>query len=193
MNDQLDVATTAPPAGSFGFGTLFRGVRHHPFMALLAVVATLATAAAIWLFLPLPKMTAYVTFRILAQPQALFTPVGDAKAHFTYYRHAQAALVKTPPVLNTALNQPEAEVGLLKGLKGRDRIAWLENKLQVDFKTSPEFMRLSLEGDNEAEMLAIIKAIQVAYMKEVVYKHEAGRTAHFQQLENVQRDYQQTL
>src|SRR5260370_38587263 len=114
MNDQLDVATTAPPAGSFGFGTLFRGVRHHPFMALLAVVATLATAAAIWLFLPLPKMTADVTFRIFAQPHALFPPVGDAQAHFSYYRQTQAALVKSRPVFNAARNQPDAEVGIFE-------------------------------------------------------------------------------
>ena len=92
-------------SGSFGYGTVVRGVRRHPFWALLVVMASVTVMAGIWLFLPLPKLTAYAVYQISAESQALFTPVGDAKADFNFYRQGQAAMVKSRPVLNAAFNE----------------------------------------------------------------------------------------
>jgi capsular exopolysaccharide synthesis family protein len=161
-------------------------------LGLLTALAAVAAAAAVWLYLPLPKMTGYVIFHVSAQPQTVLTPVGDARADFTYYRQAQVALVKSRPVLNTALNQPEmANLGLLKGQS--DPYAWLEKTLQIGFPTSQEFMRLSMEGDQSEEMVAVLEAVKFAYMREVVNKDKAKREARFGRLEAVQRKYGQEL
>ena len=75
-----------PKSGSLGLGTVTRGVRRHPLITFVAILAATAVGGAVWFFLPLPKMTAYVTFQISSQSQALIAPVGDAKADFVVYR-----------------------------------------------------------------------------------------------------------
>ena len=79
------------------------------------------------------------------------------------------------------------------GDKSSDKIGWLESVLQVDFKLSPELMRVSLEGDRSDDMQKIIEAIRIAYMKNVVDRDKTHRLARFQQLEAVQRTYEEKL
>jgi capsular exopolysaccharide synthesis family protein len=192
MNQTLDDAHTGFKADSLRAGAIWRGLRRYPALGALTVLLTVVTAAGVWLFLPLPKMTAYAVFHISSHPQALLTPVGDARESFVFYKQAQAALVKSRLVLNAALAQPElADVAMLKGHE--NPIGWLDRELQVEFKDGPEFMRLSLEGDNPEELKAIIEGVKVAYLKDVVNKDRAKRWGRYQSLERVQNQYEETL
>ena len=190
MNAQFDdlAPAQARPDGSVGIGTVIRGVCRYPLLSVVTALAAVAGGAVVWLFLPLPKMTAYAIFHVSAQPQPLLTPVGDARTDFTLYRQAQAALVKSRPVLNAALNEPE--MAGQNGFKNRpDPFAALENSLLVDFRISPELMRVSIEGDHAEEMLAVLEAVKRAYVHEVAHKDRAKRDDRFKQLETVQRRY----
>jgi succinoglycan biosynthesis transport protein ExoP len=179
-------------AGALGFGTFVRGLRRFPLMAFGFLLLAGAAGAAVWIFLPLPKWTAYSVFQVSAQGNSLFVPVGDAKLDFNYYRQAQAALIKSRLVLNAAIKEPE--VAGLPMLQGHvDQIAWLENKLIVDFRLGTEFMRLSLEGDNSDEIHSIIAAVTTAYMKDVVNKDRAKKRLRLQQLETLHLKYEESL
>src|SRR5262249_8943331 len=143
-----------PKRNSLSLGTLWRGVRRHPIVSLLMVMASAGIATAIWFFLPLPKMTAYATFQVSSQPQSLIAPVADSKSDFMVYRQAQGALVKSRTVLNAALNQPGMSENPLLA-REVDKLAWLDTHVKVDFRSSPEFMRLSLEGDDGDSIKAV--------------------------------------
>ena len=74
---------------------------------------------------------------------------------------------------------------MLNGLEGKpnkilerhqeDKIGWLETNLKVDFRSSPEFMRVSLEGDDSDDMEAIIKAVESAYKKEALDRERGAQ------------------
>ncbi len=194
MSKQLENAdgTSAPAGNSLGVGTVWRGVRRYPRTSALFFACAVAVGAAIWFFLPLPKMTAYVVFQVSAQPPSILSPVGEARADFNLYCQAQSALIRSRPVLNRALNEPGvANVGMLRGQS--DKIGWLENRLNIDFKKSPEFMRLSLEGDESEDMRMIVDAIKTVYMKEVLTKESEHRLKRLRQLEKVQQKYTESL
>src|SRR5215210_4179952 len=125
---------------------VWQAVRRHPILVLLLVMACGAAAAAAWLFLPVAKRTGVVVFHISSQQPALLSTSTEAKVEFNTYKTTQAALVKQRLVLNEALKQTDARTFQL--FKGEpDQIAYLEQKLQVDFKVGPEFMRVTIEGD----------------------------------------------
>src|SRR5712664_43833 len=83
--DEMDPGTGSK-GGSFGLGTFVRGLRRYPLLTLLCVVAAGAAGAAVWFFLPLPKLTAYVVFQISAKPEGVIAPAGDARTDFNFYR-----------------------------------------------------------------------------------------------------------
>jgi hypothetical protein len=74
-----------------------------------------------------------------------------------------------------------------------DKIAWLEKNLQVDFDPSPEYMRLSLAGDDGDDMKTIMDAIKTVYIKEVISKDSMQRLMRLHQLEEVHRKYAMSL
>jgi capsular exopolysaccharide synthesis family protein len=180
--------------GSVGAGTLIRGLRRYRFLSILLLAVSVGSGAAVWLFYPVPKLTAYTTFQIAAQPQALFTPVGDDRADFKLYCQAQSVLVKSRPVLEAALEALDASGRHPQILEGRnDQVTWLSSNLQVDFRASPEFMRVSLEGDDAEDTKAVIDAVKTAYVNEVVLREKSRRRAYFKQLESVHIDFKNRL
>jgi capsular exopolysaccharide synthesis family protein len=169
------------------FGTLWRGIRRHPIVCLLVLVASAGAATAIWFFLPLPKMTAYATFQVSSQPQSLIVPA-DSRSDFMVYRQAQAALVKSRGVLNSALNQPGMKENPLL-VREPDQLAWLDAHIKVDFKSSPEFMRISLEGDDGDSIKAIVEAVATAYKNQVEERETGARNRRLNKLTELSRDY----
>src|SRR5262249_21629484 len=149
-------------------------------------------ATAIWFFLPLPKMTAYATFQVSSQPQSLIAPVADSKSDFMVYRQAQAALVKSRTVLNAALNQPGMSENPLLA-REVDKLAWLDIHVKVDFRSSPEFMRLSLEGDDGDSIKAVIEAVATAYEKQVEDREMGARNRRLNKLKDLSREYANKL
>ena len=61
-----------------GLHLLGHAVRRHPFVLLLILVLSGAAAAIVWLFLPLPKLTGTVVYRVASQPPAVLSPVNES-------------------------------------------------------------------------------------------------------------------
>jgi capsular exopolysaccharide synthesis family protein len=153
---------------------LLNAVRHYPltFAGLVALAA--GVAAAVWLFMPLPKHTASVVYHISGQPPRVINAPTDGQADLNSYRQLQASIVKRRLVLNAALNNLKpGDAPLLK--QQPDPVAWLDKNLQVDFRAGSEFMRVYLEGDNPDELLAVVRAVAAAYQAEVEQR-EKGAT-----------------
>ena len=168
--------------GSVGFGVVLRGLRRYPLVTFLFVLLAGAAGAAVWFFLPLPKMTAYNIFHIQAQPNAIIKPEGDEKIDFKIYQQTQSAMVKHRLVLNATLSHPDvANLPIVK--KEPEPLVWLDSQLKVDFKLGPELMRVSLEGDNADELKAILDALTAAYIKDVRTKDIAKRFARYDLLD----------
>lgn len=158
------------PKGAEGsglsLGTVWAALRRSPWLVLAVAAAAAAAGAAVWVFLPLPKMTGYALFQIHSSQPHILNP--SDRSDFNLFRQSQAAMVKNRVLLNAALRD-EAVRGASM-LQGDDRLSALESRLKVDFKSGPEFMRVSIEGDNEAELRAVIAAVANAYLDDVVNK-----------------------
>lgn len=194
MKTQPDDADKRPEGKSsaFGIGTVIRGLRRYPLLALLFLLVAAAAGAGIWFFLPLPKMTAFVIFTISSQPDVVIGPVGGGDS--TYFRH-QVALVKSRAVLTRAVRDGEiAQLELLKREPDTSaRVGWLESKIGIDVRQQPDFMRLTLEGDQEEEIKAIIKAVSDAFVKESLERDKRSVIDRNKKLESVQTKYRNEL
>jgi succinoglycan biosynthesis transport protein ExoP len=185
-------ANAGEGAGGFGIGLVSRGMRRYPFITLLFLLLAGGAAAAIWFFLPLPKMTAYAVLQIKSEPDYIVKADNGSQGEFNMYRQSQSALVKSRPVLSAAMNSyPDVAKTLRK--RGIDPVPWLDGNLKVDFKLGPELMRVSLEGNNEEELKEIVTAVTDHYLKDVVNKDRSRRLARLEQLKKVYRNLEETL
>jgi len=194
MSEQLDRAENSPvpTRRALAIGAPWRGVRNHPVTSAFFVVSAIVAGVAMLVVFAPPKMSARVVFQVSAHPHALLKPVSDDNTDFHLYCQAQAALVKNRQVLNGALNQPGiAGLGLMKNQT--DQTTWLEKNLKIEFTPSPEFMQVSLSGDEGDDLKAIMDAIKTVYIKEVLSKDSMQRLARLRQLEEVQRKYTLSL
>jgi polysaccharide biosynthesis transport protein len=189
-------STRAPNAtsagGSIGVGIVFRAMRRRPVTLFLILLMAGGAGAAVWTYLPLPKMTGYSVLQIKAQPEYITLPSGDARIEFNIYRQSQTALIKSRLVLNSAMSQPDvSNLPLIKNEP--NAINWLEGQLKIDFNLGPEFMKVSIEGNNGDELKTIITAVTESYLKDVVNKDKAKRLARLDQLTKVYRKYEDTM
>jgi hypothetical protein len=131
---------------------------------------------------------AYVLFR-LAKAQ----PRGQAvEEDFDTFRKTQAALLKTSTLLGQALRQPEvAELEVVK--RHRDPIAWLANSLQVDFRLSPEIMRVGLSGGKPEELATLLNVLARVYVQEMSLKTRNQDLARLESLQRIQQDFKYQL
>lgn len=155
-----------PKRGGVSARVVYHAVVRHPVILLLVVTLAGAAAAGVWLFLPLPKKTAAVVYRVAAQPHGL---LGPAAGHgdFNLFKQSQMALVKhrstIRAALDTAKNPGVSDLEMIKSARP-DVYAWLDKYLTVDSKHQSEYVRVTLEGDDEAELLALLKALDKAYL-----------------------------
>ena len=192
MAKKIDgVEATDNKTSALSVRMFFRGLRRYPLLGLLTLILAGGAAAVIWFFLPLPKLTGYVVFQVHAQPPSVIAPAGDGRENFTYYRDAQAALVKSRLVLNSAISSELRNCEMLA--KQEYPIDWLQDKLRVDFKASPEFMRLSLEGDDQKNLEAILTAVEKSYLADVVNKERTKLLAKYADLEKLEGEYGEKL
>jgi len=183
---------SAPPrelrgADPVGGRLLFQAVRRHPVLFTLIVLATLGAGFGLWRALPLPRTTGAVVFQVAAQPPAVLEPPADSRGDFLAYRGTQAALVRKRQVLAATLDQPEVR-DLAAVQEQADPVGWLDHRLNVDFRVGPEFMRVSLEGDDPQEVVAILGALSRSYLAEVDERENGQRRRRLAQLESVQAE-----
>ena len=108
------------------------------------------------------------------------------------YQSTQQTLVKSRLVLSAALRDPQ--VGRYRMVREQDDpIAWLQEKLGVQFIAGSEVMEISLTGSDADEVAGIVNAVKKAYMDEVVYVDLKLRTARHDQLKKIKDSYTDLL
>jgi succinoglycan biosynthesis transport protein ExoP len=162
---------------------VFNSVRHHPIVFAGVLLVATAVGAGIWFFLPLPKKTGVVFFQVSSQSQSLLAQ-SENRIDFLAYKQRQMAMVKSRMTLSAALNDPS-----LKGLPmivtaDPDALTWLDKHLTVDAKAGTELMRLTLEGDDDDQLLAILEAVQRSYLAGLHSQEDGMKTRRQKELED---------
>jgi succinoglycan biosynthesis transport protein ExoP len=87
---------------------------------------------------------------------------------YAVYKETQAVLVKSRLVLNAALGKPG--INELASVRAQDDpLAWLLEVVSVEFIGDSEVMRIRLSYKDAQEARQLVKAIQEAYMDEIVF------------------------
>jgi len=172
----------AKPAGGVSVRVVFNAIRQHPVAFVGVLLLTAAAAAGIWLFLPLSKQTVAVVFQISSQSQALIPGV-DSRVDFAAYKQSQMALIKSRRTLNAALNYPGIKDLAIIRTAEPDAITWLDKQLTVDARTGSEYVRVTLEGDDDRELLVLLGAIEKAYQAATYERDNGARIRRQDELE----------
>ena len=89
---------------------------------------------------------------------------------------------------------PKYKIAQCETLKNeKNPIRWLEQKLEIDGSENLEYIRVSLVGDNPADVKAIVDAVREAYFQEVVEKDKLAKSAHKTSVERVLVQFKDTL
>jgi hypothetical protein len=157
--------------------------------ALAAVVLIIGSVLASWLRAAPQEQArpdAYILFR-LTRASSRGQP---AEEDFDAFRQTQAALLKTNLVLSAALRRSDvAALGVVKQQK--DPMTWLENSLEVDFRLSPEIMRVSLSGGKPEELATLLNGIASAYREQVINPEWNKKQLRRHELESLQNSVEQ--
>jgi hypothetical protein len=122
-------------------------------------------------------------------PDQTRSPAAD---DFESFQRTQAALIKSRPVIARAL-RTDAIAGLSIVRKQQDPVKWLEESLQVDFKESPEIMRVSLTGEEVDQLRQLVSAVSDAYISEVNEDELSDRNRRLMKLKDIAASYDATL
>lgn len=195
MVTSMSISQTSPgPIGakpsSLSLATLARAAKRYSVWTFLFVLIALGSAAAVWFFLPLPKNTATVVFQIQTVQPYNISPVPDPHSDFRLYKQLQLTSLTSKNLMSSVLADPSvASSSLFEKSQTSEAITKLSSLLRSDFNLGPEFMRISLEGDNPEELKIILKAVSDTYLKEVVNKDKTRRMVSFEKLRRLGDKY----
>jgi capsular exopolysaccharide synthesis family protein len=184
-----------PPPMTVG---IVRALKHRWKLALCVglVLATIG-AAAMWFLRP-AKYTAIVLLRVLPAEPSLLTDrqrgdrAGTIEA--TMFQKDQLALIKSRPVIDTALQDPKvADLSMLQDRDPDDRASWLEDEIKAAYIEGTDILRMTLSGLKPDELAKLANAVTDAYIKEVVDKERVKKRGIFDQLALIHRDRQEKV
>src|SRR5262249_25597659 len=145
---------------------LLKALRHRWLLALsaglfFAVVASTAT----WFLLPttLSLVTATAKLRIKSYEDRQFTMVVGSRLDGHTFLRTQCDLIKTRPVLEAALQDPQ--VAALNLAKDSNAVDALDSRVKVELHDSSEVADVSMTGDNPAQITILVNAIVKAYLR----------------------------
>lgn len=176
-------------------GTLWRAVRRYSLVVVAFALLAAGSGALVYWFLPLPKMTASTVYHISATPPSVLNTPSDARVDFNVYKQQQMAILKSRQVINVTLAMPAvADLPMLdREVIGVDPTVYLMNNVRTDFSAGPEYMRVSMEGNEGDQLVAILKALNASYMRQAVDKDKNRRLAKLDQLKKLQDAYTDQL
>jgi succinoglycan biosynthesis transport protein ExoP len=188
--NESPVATEPQKPSAMSGRLVLHAVRRHPLVFASVIASATAAAAAIWFFLPLPKVTAAVVFHIASYTPTLLAPTAaDGGVPFASYKLSQASLVKSRLILNTALKQPGVStLGVIQSA-APDPLSWLDQKVAVDSKSGSEFMRVTIEGEDADDLTILLGAVAKSYLAGVDERDNGARKQKLKKLEDSQRSY----
>jgi len=153
-------------------------------LMLAALAATL-----LWIFVPV-RIEAETLLRAQrSQPSIVGKSRTESDKEFEVYKQTQVSLIKSPFVLGAALSQPGVhELEMVRN--ENEPLAWLEDEIRVSFIGDSEILRIGLRGEDEDETKQIVKAVQDAFMDEVVF---AERKEALVRSDILKRNYRQNV
>ena len=179
---------------TISLSSLGRAVRRYSLVVTGFVLLAAAAGAATYWFVPLPKMTGSVTYHVAATPSGFLNTPYDLKIDFNLYKQQQQAILRSRSVLNAALARPGvSDLPMLDREVVGDPLLYLMNNLKIDFLAGPEYMRVSLEGNDGDQLVAILKAINAAYLDQAVNKTRNRRLARLDELNKHYMKYRDQL
>jgi|GEM_PF-5167874 len=183
MSTTTDTVNSKATGGQLSFRVALSAIRRYPVVFVAILVLAGVTAGLVWTFLPTPKYTGSVVFRIMHQGPRVISPTLENAVDGGSYSKRQAVTIKQRFVLNEVLNDPEAKKVATLGQQTKP-LEWLESNLNVDFRGGAEYMRVYLEGNHPEEILAVLKALSNAYMSHIQKENELQRKERLQTLDS---------
>lgn len=166
---------------------LLRGLHRRCLFALiLGLLGAAAVGGALWAFLP-TRYHAEVWLQVNRPPHEGLAPA-VAETDLAAYLRTQAALLKSPLVLTTALARPE--VAELPGVqKEGEPVAWLDRITTVESAPDQALLRIGVTSHRPGEAAVLADAIAQAYLHEL----REQRQAYLRQVREASRRAAETL
>jgi len=157
----------------------------------LALLGAFTAVLAVLYLLP-AQYSAYTRIQLAsrADPNVFVPAMNAGESDFFIYKASMASLIRSPLVINAALNQVK-DLAMIR--QQPMPVLWLEKQMKTDFLLSPETLRLSLGGDQPEEVAKVVNAVTEAFMKELRNQEKAKWQTRIEALEDNLRGVQADL
>ncbi|MEQ8838362.1 MAG: hypothetical protein RID07_16270, partial [Lacipirellulaceae bacterium] len=195
------------PAGGYGEEDLLKGglsqkwlincLRRRWLMASLLglLMAGLVGGTLAWLFPNSHKTVAYfqINSKPIDNPLAGPTKGRDGK-NFAILAQTQAALVKTPLVLDRALGTPGIRETKAVVTKGNNALNWLTDELRVTLANNSEVLEIRYDGpEDKDEMVKIVNAVCDAFEEKILDEERKKRETELENLRELHQGVKKDL
>ena len=154
---------------------------------VLAIPAALLAFAIVWETVP-AKYESSAILKIQQYEQIIvFENAKQRSTEFLTYRDTQKGFIKSRGVLTAALRDRKVVACRTMRTVGHP-VEWLMKELNVDEQISPEFLKISLQGEYPEDLALIVNAIKESYLNEVVYNERNKRIENLRKAEESHRD-----
>lgn len=153
-------------------------------------MAGLAAVCAWMLFAP--DFTGFAQIRVSYVEPRLTDPKNIDKVSFNTFIRSQIALVRSRPIIQTALRKDEVKRLQLE-TKHPDPAVYLEERLKVEYQDGSEFITVSFSSPDQQEAVTLVKAVTESYMDYVNYTERHTRTARITELQKAFNDLSANL
>jgi capsular exopolysaccharide synthesis family protein len=193
-------AATITPAPVLAVAPSLQGLlsalrRRWQLASALGLCTVVVAGIAAWFLLPPAKYESEAFLQVDSrQPSLAFsTPDNQNQPGDDYrrYQKTQIALVKSRPVLTSALQRSGIE--MFRTLHEVDLEKYLKEHLDVSFVQDSEIMRIALKGDDAAGITTVVNGITESYMEEIVNKDRNRRTLRYDTLRQLNLRKQELL
>ena len=198
---------TSERQGGFDFSAFLHSLRRR-WLSGVGIGFLLASlvAALLWLLVPV-KYEALVPIRVSRAREQMLRdkfqrPINPQE--YDIEKQTQAALIKSPPVINAALRQPGiSQLSIVRdepwpwrGQREKPE-AWLQRELKVTYAEGSELLYLSMRERDPEELIKLLDAVTDAYMREEVEAKKIAEVAKLKRLRDksaqLQNEYKEQL
>ena len=163
------------------FGDLILACRHRLLTTIvLSLAIAVCFAATVWIIVQ-PKYVAESFVRVREQQSVIFAAQTSRSEDAAFFR-TQTKLVRSPQVLNAAVQRPEI-ANFLSEIPSGIRVKWLKEKLQADTQPGSEAMNISIEHRSSEAAQALCNAVTKSYLAEITHRLSHDRAERERQLE----------
>ncbi|MEZ6035388.1 MAG: AAA family ATPase [Planctomycetaceae bacterium] len=143
---------------------------------VLAIPAALLASAIMWEMVPAKYESSAILKIQQYQDNVMSDNSRQRSTEFLTYRDTQKGFIKSRGVLTAALRDPK--VAACRTMSSIEHpVDWLIKEINVDEQISPEFLKISLQGEYPEDLALIVNAVKASYLNEVVYNERNQRIA----------------